>query len=267
MASNVPPVPPQPPVASAAPVPAPAAKKVSPWVWVGVGCGALLVIALLVVLLGGLFVARKVKDIAKDAEANPTVAAARMVVRLNPELEEVSSDLDRGTITIRNRKTGEVVTLDASEIEKGRISFSGGKKGESVKIDFGGEAEQGRFRVESDKGTMEWGTGDGQQTPGWVPAYPGAAPQGVFSARGDDGVSGAFTFATADDISTVLAFFEARLKGKGFTVNTATFQQDGRTAGGTLNASLPNEERTVNLMLGSEKGEATQVTVTYSEKP
>jgi hypothetical protein len=232
-----------------------------------VGCGALLIIALLVVLAGGFFVASKVKDLAKDAEANPTVAAARMIVRLNPELEEVSSDLDRGTITIRNRKTGEVVTLDASEIEKGRISFSGGKEGESVKVDFGGEGEQGRFRVESDKGTMEWGTGEARQVPGWVPAYPGAAPQGVFSARGDDGVSGAFTFATADDISTVLAFFEGKLRGAGFTVNTSTYQQDGRTAGGTLTASLPADERSVNLMLGSEEDKGTQVTVTYSEKP
>lgn len=266
MASNVPPNPPQPPFAPAAPAPAPAAKKVSPWVWVGVGCGGLIIIAVAVMLVGGLLVARKVKDIAKDAEANPAVAAARMIVRLNPELEEVSSDIEKGTITIRNKKTGEVVTLDASEVEKGRVSFSGGKEGESVKIEFGGEGEQGRFRVESDKGTMEWGTGDAQEVPRWVPTYPGAAPQGVFASRSGDEISGAYSFTTADTIDEVLRRFQRELEGAGFKVDTATYQQGGQMAGGTLNATLPDGRRNAALMLGLTGDGSTQVTVTYTEK-
>jgi hypothetical protein len=264
MSSNVPPTPPQ-----AAPAPPPSAqpaKKTSPWVWVAAGCGGLLVVSLVVVLVVAFFVRGKVKDFAKDAEANPALAAARMVVRLNPELEEVSSDVKQGTITIRNRKTGEVVTFDASEVEQGRISFTGDKEGESFKVEFGGEGERGRLRVESSEGTMEWGTGDGQEIPRWVPTYPGVTPQGVFSSRTGDEASGAYTFNTADGVDAVLSRFQRELEGAGFEVSTSTFQQGGRMAGGTLSASSADDRRSVHLMMGVDDDRKTQVTVTYTER-
>lgn len=264
MSSNVPPTPPQTPVAS--PPPAQPAKKTSPWVWVAVGCGGLLVVVLIVVLAGGWFVSRKVKDFAKDAEANPAVAAARMIVRLNPELEEVASDTKKGTITIRNKETGEVLTFDASEVEKGRISFTGDKDGESVRVEFGGEGERGRLRVESPEGTMEWGTGDDQDVPRWVPGYPGVTPQGVFASRSGDEASGAYTFNTADGVDAVLAHFQRNLERAGFEVSTSTFQQGGRMAGGTLSGTSSDDRRSVHLILGVEGETGTQVTVTYTEK-
>jgi uncharacterized protein YneF (UPF0154 family) len=62
------------------------------WAWIGIGCGALLIMVLVVVMVGGFFVARKVQDVAADFEENPAMATAKMIVKLNPELEEVSTD-------------------------------------------------------------------------------------------------------------------------------------------------------------------------------
>ena len=52
-----------------------------------------MVIVSVVLIVVGLFAAKKLKDVAGDLdfEGNPELAAARMVVRLNPELEEVGS--------------------------------------------------------------------------------------------------------------------------------------------------------------------------------
>ena len=85
---------------------APAKKGLPVWAWVGIGCGALVVVVLIVVTVAGFLVANKVKDVAADFEKNPAMATARMIVKLNPDLEEVSTDDEEGTITVRNTKTG-----------------------------------------------------------------------------------------------------------------------------------------------------------------
>jgi uncharacterized protein YneF (UPF0154 family) len=107
---------------------APVKQGLPVWAWVGIGCGALLILVLVVVMVGGFFVARKVKDVAGDFEKDPAMATARMIVKLNPDLEEVAVDSDAGTITVRNTKTGEVVTVDFDDIEQGKISFKSGER-------------------------------------------------------------------------------------------------------------------------------------------
>ena len=70
---------------------APAKKGIPVWAWIGIGCAAMVILVLIVVMVGGFFVARKVQDVAADFEANPAMATAKMIVKLNPELEEVSN--------------------------------------------------------------------------------------------------------------------------------------------------------------------------------
>src|ERR1700712_1765267 len=91
--------------------PQPPKKALSPLAWVGIGCAVLFVIALLA--LGGIGAIGSyfIKKQADKFEKNPTMAAAEMVVRLNPDLELVSSDEKTNTLTIKDKKTGEVTTL------------------------------------------------------------------------------------------------------------------------------------------------------------
>ena len=61
--------------AATPPPPAPAKKKgLPPLAWVGIGCGALVVIALIVFAVGSWLVAKKVRDVAGEFEANPAMA-------------------------------------------------------------------------------------------------------------------------------------------------------------------------------------------------
>ena len=56
----------------------------------------------------------------------------------NPDLEVVSSDDESGTVTIRNKKTGEEITMNAADIKNGRLRFKN-EKGEEVTFEGSGE--------------------------------------------------------------------------------------------------------------------------------
>jgi len=62
------------------------------------------------------------------ADTNPTyshgvMATAELMVKANPDLDLVESDAEAGTLTIRNRRTGEEVTMSAKDIQEGRVQF------------------------------------------------------------------------------------------------------------------------------------------------
>ena len=90
----------------------PPKKKTSIWVWLLGGCLLLLLLVGGACVVGGYFVAQKVKGVAGDFEDNPAKAAAELVVKLNPDLEMVESDDEDGSITVRNSSTGEESTFD-----------------------------------------------------------------------------------------------------------------------------------------------------------
>jgi len=232
-------------------------------VWVLVGCGGLVLIVAIVLLVGGLFVAKKVGSFADDAKKNPAMATAKMIVAMNPDLETVSTDESAGTITIRNKKTGEVMTVDFDDIKQGKIRFKN-DKGETAEISASGEGETGKVEFKSDKGTMTFGAGGEAESPAWLPAYPGSVPQGMYSSKGPQGVSAAFSFDTKDSPEKVMAFFEGKLKDGGFEVTSSTFKKGAALAGGLVNAESKADKRQVHVTVSAED-EGTKVAVTYTE--
>jgi hypothetical protein len=257
---QVPPTPPQMPPAT--PVP-PAQKKTSPLVWVLVGCGGIVLLAAVIMLVAGVFVAKKVGSYAKEAEKNPAMAAAKMIVAMNPDLETVSTDESAGTITIRNKKTGEVITVDLDDIKKGKLRFKN-EKGETAEISASGEGESGKIEIKSDKGSMSFGSGAETQAPAWVPAYPGVQPQGMYSTKGPGGTSAAYAFDTKDSPATVMRYYEEKLKEAGFEVTSSTFKKGAELAGGLVNAEAKAEKREIHVSV-SAQGEGTKVAVNFTE--
>ncbi len=250
MATQPPPVPP----AAMPPSTPPPAKKTSPWVWVAVGCGGLILLTVLIFVLGGVFLAKKVGNFAKEAEKNPAMAAAKMIAAVHPEVEVVGSDDARGTITLRNKKTGEVLTMDVNDVKEGRIKFSTDKGEAEIRGDRGG------LTIKTDKGTATFGSGG--DYPDWLPAYPGAQPTGTFSSRTEDASLGSWQFETSDDVGKVLSFFEKELRGKGFKItSSSSWQGEGGKAGMVIAES---GKRSVMVAVGSERGR-TQVNVTVNQ--
>lgn len=267
MASNVPPPPiPPPPAAPQAPAqppatPAPAPKKTSPLVWVLVGCGVIVLLVVLVLAVGGFIIGKKVKDFAKEAERNPAVAAAELVARANPDIEVVDKDYDRGTITIRNKKTGEVLTMDAEDVKNGRLRFRN-DKGEEITFEGKGEGAGGQVKLTGKEGELTFGAGVEATLPSWLAEYPGGESQGAYSGSDGSIVTGGYTFQTDDSVQEVMDFYKDRLEGEGFQVTTTTFQQDGRIAGGSLSGKGSNNREAHLGFMRNDDGR-TVVTVTF----
>src|SRR5215510_4812825 len=106
---------PQPPAGG--PPAAPPAKsssglKIVLWIF-GIFAG-LAILAIVSVMVIGLFVFHKVKQAGLDPDLikkNPVLAVAKMSVATNPDTEMISSDDSTGTIIVRDRKTGRTSTM------------------------------------------------------------------------------------------------------------------------------------------------------------
>ncbi|MBG7607410.1 MAG: hypothetical protein IZT59_05200, partial [Verrucomicrobia bacterium] len=79
------------------------------------------VIAIIVMVVGGIWATKKAKELGVDFQNNPERSAAEMVVNLSPDLEKVSTDEEAGTMTIR-KKDGQVVTLTYEDISEGKFT-------------------------------------------------------------------------------------------------------------------------------------------------
>ena len=124
-------------------------------------------------MVGGFFLARTVKNVAEDFEDNPGLAAARFIVKAHPELEEVDVDEESGTMTIRNTKTGELITVNFDDIKEGRFSWTA--DGEEVTVDVS-DAEDGTVRIESSDGdgfALTTGAAVTDEIPGLGARLPG----------------------------------------------------------------------------------------------
>lgn len=255
--------PPPPPGYAPQPAPPPPRKGLSPLAWIGIGCGALAVLAVIgfsvMLVAGGWFIKKQAEKI----EKNPMVVA-EWVLRANPDLEVVSTDEDAGTITVKNVKTGEVVTLNAKDIKEGRLEVET-KDGKAV---FDASAKDGTIKVTDEKGSQVAALGGGapQNLPSWLPVYPGGAVQGTFDTSNAEGRSVSFTITTPDAGDKVLSFYESRLKEAGLNVDSTTVTNTAEGKGGILTASSENPSRSVSVLVGAAEGGQTTAAITFAEK-
>jgi hypothetical protein len=220
--------------------------------WIAIGCGGLVVLAGIAFTVLGWLAVGKMKDVASDFEDNPTKATAELVVRMNPDLEMVESDDDAGTITVREKSSGKVVTMNYEDIEEGRISFES-EEGR-VEITGQGQGGEGVMTISTDEG--ETRIGGGGAIPDWVPAHPATtARQSLLRSTGPAGDNGQASFtvdAAADDVA---AFYKAELEEAGYTVSVTTYSGNegsvsvvsGQKDSGTIVASVREAEGQVEV--------------------
>jgi hypothetical protein len=253
----MPPQPPPPP-----PVAVPVKKKTNPLVWILVGCLGLFVIGGIIFAAATFFIAKKAKDVLTDVAENPVKAAAEMMVKLNPDLELVSSDDEAETMTIRDKKTGTVSTFNWSDISEGKLTFE--TDGQSYTVDGSGAAD-GRISVQDESGqeTMSFGAGAGE-VPDWFPPYHNAVEVNVLVNANQNGQqSTIWTFQTPDAVADVLTFYETHLKGTGWEVTTSSSDVGG-VSNGSIEAKQGNGAKTLNLVLTKSGVEASQAMATYT---
>ncbi len=231
--------------------------------WVGIGCGVLLLLGAISFAVAVGFGIRKVKqvagDVAADFEKNPAKAAAELAVRLNPDLELVESDDDAGTMTIRNKKDGEVVTLDFKDIADGnfRVTTKDGETSLSVGGDEG-------VTVRGPDGEARFGgSGDLSDVPDWVPIYPAATgATGAYSGTSGGRTSGAVTAKATGEPKAVLDYYAGVLEERGYEVSSHTMDIGAVGPKGMVNGEIKGE-RTVNVTVSRDSEGQLELMIVY----
>ena len=227
-------------------------------VWIIGGCGGLVVLAALVGGITMYYVAHKVKQ----AAHNPALAVTRLLAAANPDVDVVSTDEDKGTITVRDKKTGKTMTMNFADAQKGKFVFE--QDGQKVQMEAHGEGDKGSFEVKSSEGSMKFQAGAGsEKLPDWLPAYPGSAPQGAFSMQNPKETTGTFSFVTKDSIEQVMRYYEDALKKAGLKVTSNTMQQDGKTSLGIVTGEDAGNKRKA-VVNATASAEGINVGVTFT---
>lgn len=247
--------------------PTPAKQGMSTLVKVLLGCGLLLLLGVgSCFVVSGYFLKKgvnKLESFAKEMEENPDAALVRgaaLTLRLNPEIEVLSSDPAGGTITVKEKSTGKVVTFNLEEIKAGKFSIT--TDGEETRVDMNAGTDGATLQISNEQGTATWGVGT-KAPPDWIPTYPGGRADSLASIEANGERSGSFSVNTDDAPDAVLSFFQEKLRAGGFEVQLATMNVDGAPSG-TLTAS--SGKRSVTVTAAAQDG-ATQALVTYNEKP
>jgi hypothetical protein len=240
----------------------PPAKKSNALLWILGGCGTLVVLVILVFV--GLFFygMHKAKQAGIDPELmkkNPGLAVAKMAVTANKDVEMVSSDDDAGTIVVRDKKTGKVMTMKFDPEKKKMIIID--EKGKEATITA--DTSQGNLEIKTDEGTMKMGA-NADKPPDWVPIYPGASPKNTYSASDGKEVSGTYVFTTSDAADKVMNWYDHELRTGGFKATTNTSISEGKVSG-MVSAEDQGGNRTVIVTVGGES-DGTKVSVIFRSK-
>jgi hypothetical protein len=223
------------------------------WAKILIGCGCL------ALLIGAGFAAFTfyVGKKAYDTVSDPA-KMAEFVISQDPNLEVVKTDSAAGTITYRDKTTGETTTINFADIKEGKLTVQD-KDGNTVLDTSQMTDGSGNVKITGPDGqTMTIG-GDGD-LPSWVPLYPNAtetSKAGEMSAG--DTVTGATSQKTADSVDTVKTYYEGYLPGDGYKINSNV------AAAGAVLISASKGDQMVNIAVGTSNGE-TYVTINYNGK-
>jgi hypothetical protein len=207
------------------------------------GCLGIILIGGLITVAITMFVVKKAKDVGFDSglmEKNPAVAIAKMAAAANPDVDVVSTDEDKQTITLREKSTGKTVTLNFEDIKKGNFSFS------------------------DDKGETRISAGNTWRPPSWVPVYPGAKTESGANTESPEQDAGGGGLSTSDAVDKVVAFYEAELKKQGLEVNKHSISS-GADAIVTVVAQDEARGHNVNVVVTPDGGGA-KIQLSFSRK-
>jgi len=224
----------------------------------------------------GFFVASKVDSIKK----NPVLAAAKLSVAMNPDLETVSSDDSTGTIVVRDRKTNKTSTMRIDPEKKILVVTDDEGKTVTMKLDpstnrlvvtdaqgktatITANTEAGNLEVKGPEGTVKIGN-NSDKAPDWVPTYPGSSPQSTMSINANGNQGGTYVFVTQDTPDKVLTYFGDALKSSGLSASTTSNNTDGKVSG-IVTAADQDHKRSVVVTVSPET-DGVHVSVTFEDK-
>jgi predicted nuclease of predicted toxin-antitoxin system len=248
-------------------------------------------------ILGGLFVIiggcvatctyvvhKKAKEFSGDMRKDPQFATVNMIASLNPNLLVVSKDADARKITIKNKKTGEVVTLDlnnfsAENMEKAMQQFSKGQKisqpaqadsesAEPAAAPAVAEEPPAPAKPAPEKISPARASAQAavlKRFPSFLPAYRGGKTlQATLQTLGGKPI-GNYIFTTDDPVEKVADFYEKSLTGAGFTIAGRDSGTDDNGATAAMLAQHTDPQMGVTVAIKIDQGK-THVDIMFTKE-
>lgn len=204
-------------------------KGLSPLAWVGIGCGGIAAIALIAIIAGSIFVGKKAQEVIANASGNPERFAAEVMVKLNPDMEMVSADDEKSSMTIKMKKSGEEVTISYADLKDGKFSIESTIDGKTSTIKHDGQSME--IKDGDGKTTIVGSTKKGDYWADIPPVfkdfvYPNVADASSPLTTSEDAkeLKTSFMFITKDQQPAVLAFYQQKFETAGYTVEDNTDQ-------------------------------------------
>lgn len=221
-----------------------------------IACGCLVLLIGAGVLAFSIWAGKKAIDTMSDP-----AKVAEFLINANPDLEVVSNDKAAGTITVRDKTTGDVTTFNYSDIQQGKFSIEG-KDGKTVTVD-GSELGQegGNLQVTGPDGEQVNIATAGGDTPSWVPLYPNVKETTPgYNATVAGKTTGVVTQTTGDGVAAVKKHYEDYFAREAWNIQGSF---SGGVAGqdGTL-ISAEKDGKSLTVAIGAS-GTDTTVSLTY----
>jgi hypothetical protein len=238
----------------------PSGKKSSPLL---LGCIIAVVVVIgvtfLLVAKACTMVGGRLKEITTEMEKNPARAAALLALRMSPDIEVLSTDDAKNSVTFKDKKSGKVTTMSFDDIAKGKLTVKD-SEGHEVIIDASKAQTDGAIKITGPDGSTVIGGSDAANNlPDWVPNYPGAKPgQGGMKAEKDGVLSGLSIAESTDPAAKVKEFYETKLKADGYQVESVAIGADAAQ----LTAKKATPKSAINITISTDSGK-TNVMVTY----
>ncbi len=245
----------------------PPPKKGGALKWVLLGCGGFILIGIIAVMGIVYFGYGKLKQAGFDpelAQRNPTLAAAKLAMMNNPDVEFVSIDESKNTITVKDKKSGKVITINAEKAAEGKIVINEDGKETSMTIKGDGK-DGGSINIETPEGKTKIGSNSVDSLPDWLPQYPGVKIEGNYSTETNESSGVGYNFSTNDSLQQVVDFFETRLKAEGFKITKSTSQVNGQNSGSVV-ANDANDKRHIVVNVSTDEGQTKVYVVSQTNK-
>jgi len=238
--------------------------------------------------VGCFIIGKKAQSFSAKYEKPPEMAGLAMAANMHPDLQLVSEDPAAGVITIKNKKTGDVVKFDVEKIRSGDYQHAleqlvaGKKQAPSVSAPAAEEkaaaepepepeapAPAVTKRVEpkvtaAKANAMEASL---QKFPAYAPAYPGAKTLQAKTTTMAFGTVGEYEATTTDTPQKVVEYYAERFRAAG--VQVIGQSEDANDFGPTAELSGVTGENggTVAIKAESEEGGKVRVRVDYTLLP
>ena len=294
---DTPPVPPPPPANPPPPAsppppanPPPPAKKSHTLLIV------LSIVGVLVLLLiGGCVLlvrscVRKVKEVTQEAQQNPQLAALSAAAMVAPDLEIVSKDVDKGIITIRNKKTGETVTIDTTKLSDPEFQRQIEQLSQGLKRTLGSAVTTAAATAPATSNAPEApaaSTTPAAPTaaktptvsaarqaraaaviarfPAWVLRVEDGQPSGASTSQSGNTLTGRYTFSKAGELTEFGDATEQKLKADAFEV-TRNNSSDAHADQVTFIVTRAKGKETMRIELRQSEGGPIEGTVYFTAK-